>query len=132
MARAMLSYLNKAREPTPKRGKQSVRSLAKDGSSLADAELDNDDIRSFERVARKYHVDYALQRDRSAVPPRCVVFFRAKDSRAIDSAFKEFSRLALLPQQSKPSLMAKLQRFKELAAAMASPVRNRSRGEREL
>ena len=118
LARMMREFLKKAREPTVKHGKQSVRSLKKQGASLADVEISGDNIGSFKKVARKYEIDYALKKDASMEPPRWVVFFKAKDDKALESAFKEYSRAILKEKSPKASILAKLDRFKELAKSV--------------
>ena len=86
LANAMKLFLKKAREPTCKHGQQSLKSLSKQGASLADIEIPGD-IGTFKRTARKYNVDFALKRDDSVNPPNWVVFFKAKDDKALQSAF---------------------------------------------
>jgi hypothetical protein len=131
LAKAMQAFLKKARAPTYKHGKQSLKSLSKQGTSLADLEISGDNIGSFNRIARKYNVDYSLRRDASADPPRYVVFFKAKDSKALESAFKEYSKIELKHKEKTP-MLKRLQHFKELAKSVLPPAKNRSRGEREL
>jgi hypothetical protein len=126
----MRAFLKKAREPTHRHGRQSLKSLAKQGATLADIEIPGD-IGAFKRTARKYNVDYAAKRDDSATPPNWVIFFKAKDSKAIESAFNEYSR-AVLHHKDKPSMLKRLEHFKEIAKAAAPPAKNRDRGEREL
>ena len=91
LAKAMQAFLKKAREPTITRGKQSVRSLTKQGASLTNISVDGDNIGSFSRIARKYNVDFALKRDNSETPPKWMVFFKAKDADALTAAFNEYS-----------------------------------------
>jgi len=114
LARMMQAYLKKVCEPNVKRGKQSVKSLSKQGASLADVEISGDNIGSFKKIARKYNVDYALRKDASLAPPKWVVFFKAKDDKAIESAFKEYARTTLKLKAPKTSILARLDRFKEL------------------
>ncbi|MCL2775673.1 MAG: PcfB family protein [Oscillospiraceae bacterium] len=132
LAKAMRAFLKRAREPTAKRGRQSVKSLTKQGASLANIEISSDDIGTFKRTARKYNVDFALKRDDSETPPRWIIFFKAKDSQALEAAFKEFSAVTLKHKERKPSMLAKLSKFKELAKSIAAPVKNKNRGEREI
>ncbi|GHV16985.1 hypothetical protein FACS189425_02300 [Clostridia bacterium] len=131
LAKAMQAFLRQARaSPKPKHGKQSVKTLTKQGASLSNIEITGDNIGSFKRVARKYNVDFALQRDNSETPPKWFVFFKAKDADALTAAFKEYSK-ATLKVKAKPSFVAKLNKFKELAKSLAPPAKSRSRGERE-
>jgi len=131
LAKAMRAFLKKAREPTYKQGKQSLKSLTKQGTSLADLEISGDNIGSFKRIARKYNVDYSLKRDTTAEPPRCIVFFKAKDSKALESAFKEYSKIELKHKEKMP-MLKRLEKFKELAKSIVPPAKNRAKGEREL
>jgi len=118
LARMMREFLKKAREPTVKHGKQSLKSLSKQGASLADVEISGENIGSFKKIARKYNVDVALKKDATLTPPRWVVFFKAKDDKALESAFKEYSRAILKEKSQKASILAKLDRFKELAKSI--------------
>ena len=106
--------------------------MTKQGASLANVEVSGDDIGTFKRTARKYNIDFSLKRDDSETPPKWIVFFRAKDSQAIESAFKEFSAVTLKYKTKKPSMLQRLAKFKELAKSIAAPVKNRKRGEREI
>lgn len=132
LAKAMQAFLQKARQPKAKHGKQSVRSLTKQGASLANVEVSGDGIGSFKRIARKYNVDFSLKRDESVTPPKWIVFFKAKDSQALEAAFKEFTQVTLKQKTRKPSMLARLEKFKELAKSVAAPVKNRDRGGHEL
>lgn len=58
------------------RGKQSVRGLVGQNQGVSNIEITNKNIRGFERVARKYGVDYALKKDRSVAPPKYLVFLK--------------------------------------------------------
>ena len=133
LAKAMQAFLRKMREPPKsKPGKQSIKSLTKQGASLSNIEITGDNIGSFKKTARKYNVDFSLQRDNSETPPKWIVFFKAKDADALTAAFNEYSKTKLKVKSQKPSMLAKLNKFKELAKAITAPVKNRSRGEREI
>jgi hypothetical protein len=133
LARAMRAFLKKAREPTVHHGKQSVKSLTKQGASLSNIEITGDNIGSFTKTARKYNVDFALKRDDSQSPPKWLVFFKAKDADALTAAFNEYSRLTVKREKTQKSpLLEALAKAKELIGQIATPIRNRQQGEREL
>jgi len=132
LAKAMQAFLKKAREPTFKHGKQSVKSLTKHGASLTTIDITGDNIGSFSRTARKYNVDFSLKRDDAEKPPKWTVFFKAKDADALTSAFNEYSKIQLKHKERKPSLLGKLEKAKELVAQTAPPVKNRNKGGHEL
>ena len=98
-----------------KRGKQSIKSMLDKGSELSNIEITDNNIRSFERVARKYGIDYSLKRDKSTDPPKYLVFFRAKDADVMTVAFKEYSGVTLQKSKRK-SIKLRLQKAIEKAA----------------
>ena len=98
-----------------KRGKQSIKSMLDKGSELSNIEITDNNIRSFERVARKYGIDYSLKRDKSTDPPKYLVFFRAKDADVMTAAFKEYSGITLQKSKRK-SIRLRLQKAIEKAA----------------
>ena len=93
------------------KGKQTVKQLARQGQGVNTMEIADENLRQFERIARKYGVDYAVRRDKDAVPPRFLLFFKGRDADAITAAFKEFMT-ARERKNERPSL---LQRLRELA-----------------
>lgn len=98
-----------------KRGKQSIKSMLDKGSELSNIEITDNNIRSFERVARKYGIDYSLKRDKSTDPSKYLVFFRAKDADVMTAAFKEYSGITLQKSKRK-SIKLRLQKAIEKAA----------------
>lgn len=67
----------------------------------------------FEKIARKYGVDYAVKKDRSTTPPKYMIFFKARDADALTAAFTEYSSRKV-KKASRPSVLAKLNHFKDL------------------
>ncbi|MDR1703308.1 MAG: PcfB family protein [Clostridiales bacterium] len=130
LAKAMRAFLKNAREPTGKGGEKSLKSLSKEGATLADIEIPGE-IGTFKRMARKYNVGFAVKRDDSVKPPNWVVFFKAKDSKALELAFNEYSKV-ILKRKEKPSMLKRLEHFKQVAKSLVPPSKNRDRGEREL
>ena len=72
-------------------GKQSMEKLKAHNQELLILRLTDGNIRSFEKYARKYDIDYCLKKDRSAEPPKYYVFFKAKEVDSITAAFKEYT-----------------------------------------
>lgn len=52
------------------KGKQSVKELVGQNQGVANIEISDKNIKDFDRVARKYGVDYAVKKDRTKVRPR--------------------------------------------------------------
>lgn len=92
------------------KGKQTVKQLTRQGQGVNTMEIDDENLRQFERIARKYGVDYAVRKDVTAETPRFLVFFKGRDADAIMAALKEFSS-AKERKSERPSLLQKLREF---------------------
>ena len=98
-----------------KRGKQSLEKMMEEGSQLTNIEITDKNIRSFERIARKYSIDYSLKKDKSVDPPKYLVFFKAKDVDVMTTAFKEYTGVTL-QKAKRPSIRKRLQKAIDRAA----------------
>ena len=94
-------------------GKQSVKDLAKQNQGLSNIEVTDKNIKSFESVAKKYGVDFAVKKDKSVTPPKYLVFFKGRDADAITAAFTEFTAKTMRNAE-RPSVLAQLKKFTEL------------------
>ena len=90
------------------KGKQSMDKLMKQNVQLSNIEITDGNIKSFERVAKKYSIDFSLKKDVKADPPRYYVFFKARDADVMTAAFKEYTGQSL-NKDKKPSVKKKLQ-----------------------
>ena len=90
------------------KGKQSMDKLMKQNVQLSNIEITDGNIKSFERVAKKYSIDFSLKKDVTADPPRYYVFFKARDADVMTAAFKEYTGKSL-NKDKKPSVRKKLQ-----------------------
>ena len=106
---ALRLYQSKASQ-----GKQSVRTLLRQNRGVSSVEI----------YAKKYGIDYAIRKDSSEVPPRYLVFFKAPDAEAFNSAFKEYSA-SLLNKDKRPSVLAKLHELVQAAAELPGKVRHK-------
>ena len=90
------------------KGKQSMDKLMKQNVQLSNIEITDGNIKSIERVAKKYSIDFSLKKDVNADPPRYYVFFKARDADVMTAAFKEYTGQSL-NKDKKPSVRKKLQ-----------------------
>lgn len=90
------------------KGKQSMDKLMKQNVQLSNIEITDGNIKSFERVAKKYSIDFSLKKDVNADPPRYYVFFKARDADVMTAAFKEYTGQSL-NKDKKPSVRKKIQ-----------------------
>ena len=114
------------------RGKQSLKKLAQQNVQLSNIEITDNNIKAFEKVAKKYGIDFSLKRDKSVDPPRYFVFFKARDVDVMTAAFREYAGVELKKKQAKkPSVRKKLQKSVERKAKHRQRVKQRqkSRGQ---
>jgi hypothetical protein len=113
--------LEKARAgPVKPRGKQTVKQLAEQNQGVSNIEITDKNIRDFDRVARKYGVDYALKKDKSGEIPKYLVFFKARDADALTAAFKEYTARTDR-RKDRPSVLKLLRKLKEQAKTIDTP-----------
>ena len=93
--------------PVKPTGKQTVKQLVGQNQGVANIEISDKNIKDFDRVARKYGVDYAVKKDKTLSPPKYMVFFKARDADALTAAFEEYTRNTARKRQ-KPSLIQHL------------------------
>ena len=101
-------------------GKQTVKQLVGQNEGVANIEITDRNIRDFDRVARKYGVDYALKKEKSGEIPKYLVFFKARDGDALTAAFKEYTAKTERKKE-RPSVLQTLRRLKEQAATIDTP-----------
>ena len=120
---------HKQREPTLVHGKQTVGKLMEQNSQLTNIEVTDQNIKSFERVAKKYNIDFALKKDKSIDPPRYLVFFKARDAEVMDAAFNEYSS-KVNAHAKRPSIRKLLSQNIEKAKHMQrEKVKQKDRGQ---
>lgn len=104
-------------------GKQTVKQLVGQNQGVSNIEVTERNIKSFDRVARKYGVDYAVMKDRSGSPPKYLVFFKARDADALTAAFTEFTAKTMRKKE-RLSVRTKLTQFREM---LKRPVTDKTR-----
>lgn len=75
LMRAMKMYLEHQKHRQPAHGKISVKKLLAQNQGAKSIEIKDENIKSFSRIARKYNVDFSVKRDKTAEPPKYLVFF---------------------------------------------------------
>ncbi len=111
----MKMYLEHQKHKEPSHGKIPVKKLVGQGEGAKSIEVTDSNIKSFERVARKYNVDFAVKRDKTTKQPKYLVFFKGRDADVIAQAFKEFVKVNEKKQQ-RPSLRQKLKGLQKMIA----------------
>lgn len=116
LAKALAAVLRKIQKEYHKaqtpQGKQSVKKLMNHRVSTNALPLDGE-TKLFDRVARKWNVDYAFHK---TGPKKYLLFFKAGQADAITAAFSEYTKLVMGRGKSKrPSILQQLKQFGERA-----------------
>ncbi len=101
----------------PRHGKMTLRELNEQNAGAVSIEVNEGNIKSFDRVARKYGIDYAVKKDKTCEPPKYFVFFKARDQESMMSAFKEFVDLNTR-RQNRKNFKDVIGNFKEMAKSV--------------
>lgn len=112
------------------KGKQTVKQLVGQGHGVSNIEISDKNIKSFEKIARKYGVDFAVKKDKTEESPKYLVFFKGRDTDAITQAFREYSAQQLA-RTTKPSVLETLRNLMEKVKEQVLDITkniNRGRG----
>ena len=114
LQKAIQKFLEQKSKPA--HGKQTMRQLMKQNAGVSNIEITDPSIKEFEKIARKYGVDYAVKKDRSSSPPKYLIFFKGRDADALTAAFTEYTskKVKKAEKTERPSVLAKLSQFKEM------------------
>jgi hypothetical protein len=133
LKKAITKYLayrkekSKAKAVMKPTGKQTVKELIGQNQGVSNIEITEKNIKGFDRVARKYGVDYAVKKDTSGEIPKYLVFFKARDADALTAAFTEFASKE--KNREKPSVIKHLRDLKAPEIAKdAQRVRHKEKG----
>lgn len=112
------------KEPAVKTGRVTMRQLQKQYGELRSVNIDDNNTRQFERIARKYHVQYKVFRCEKG---KYQIFFKAPNDEAMQSAFREYATKKL-EKAERPSVLQQLKDLSaQFAAAMGEKVRHKER-----
>lgn len=126
LARALAAALRQIRQQrraalTPQ-GRQSVKKLMNHGVNTSRIPLDGS-TRLFDRIARKYYVDYAF---RKVGPKQYRLFFKAGQADAITDCFAEYTK-RMMKKERRPSVLKRLGRANEAVARQRPRKQERKR-----
>lgn len=114
--------------PVKPTGKQTVKQLVGQNQGVANIEISDKNIKDFDRVARKYGIDYAVKKDTTEEIPKYLVFFKARDGDALNAAFREYSAV-VAKKKERPSVIQKLRAINPLEQAVKKDrVRHKDKG----
>ena len=119
-----MQFLLRQYDKHASQGKQSMKRLMQQNRGVTNVEIQKTGIKNFDRCAKRYHIDYAIQKDLSTTPPRYMIYFKAPDTDALSAAFKEYSA-SVLDKSKRPSVLAKLHELAQTIANLPDKVRHK-------
>lgn len=105
-------------------GKMTVKELIGQNQGVSSIPLDDSRIKDFEHTAKKYGVDFAVTKDKSIVPPKYTIFFKAKDADALTAIVQDYTAKQL-SRKEHPSVLKELAKLKAIVAAIPQKIRHR-------
>ena len=126
-----LAYIKlKSREAALKNekpdGRQTFQQLIGQNQGVTNIDISQTDLKGFEKYARKYGVDYAITKDKSVIPPKYLVFFKARDADAMTAAFNAYSA-EVLAKSKRPSPLSKLHKLIDAVKSIPTKVTSRDK-----
>ena len=126
---AVRAYINHKRHkqvtgPKRYRGKQTVKQLLSQDQGATSMLVGDEGIKQFERIAKRYGVDFAITKDKFVNPPKYTVFFKAKDLDALEAVMDEFEKAKAFKKE-RPSVVKQFDRYKEVAKEQVTKVKER-------
>ncbi len=108
----------------PTKGKMSVKTLIRKDQGVTSIPLAQEGLKDFEKIAKKYGVDFAVVKDKNEDPPIYTIFFKAKDQDAVTRILQDYAGKQLKEKSDieKPSVLEKLRKFKEKVASIPRKV----------
>ena len=132
LKKAITKYLayrkekSKAKAVMKPTGKQTVKELIGQNQGVTNIDISKTDLKGFEKHARKYGVDYAITKDKSVLPPKYLVFFKARDTDAMTAAFNAYSA-EILTKSKRPSVLKTLHKLVDAVRDIPAKVVTRDK-----
>lgn len=107
-------------------GKQPIDQLVKQNQGVTSTVIGDKGIRTFERIAKKYGVDFAVVKDKTQDPPLYTAFFKARDTDALEAVLNEYGQ-KMVKRENRPSVRQKIKHLIEKAKAKPKKTRTKKK-----
>jgi choline dehydrogenase-like flavoprotein len=121
LSRYLAHRRQKQQKPTHSAtGRVTMRKLQQQYGDLRSVTIDDANTRQFERIARKYRVQYKVYRCQKG---KYQIFFKAPNDEAMQTAFQEYAK-GKIRKAERPSVLKQLQALKAQIKAPADKHRH--------
>jgi len=122
LAKAMSLYLrHRQKVKAMHHGKMKVKKLLGMDQGVSMIDVGEDGYRDFGQYAKKYNIDFALEKDTDSDPPKFICYFKGRDADVISLAFKKYVS-DKENNRVKPSIRTKLEQFKQKSKDLAEKL----------
>ena len=123
IAKLLHHMKNQSSKQVVHHGKQTVKQLIGQDQGVSNIEINDPSIKEFEKIARKYGVDFAVKKVKGE-KNKYLVFFKGRDADALTAAFTEYTDKSL-HKQDRPSVLKLLNQLKAKMTNREAPVKNK-------
>ena len=123
IAKVLQHMKDKSNKQVVHHGKQTVKQLIGQDQGVNNIEINDPSIKEFEKIARKYGVDFAVKKVKGE-KNKYLVFFKGRDADALTAAFTEYTDKRL-HQKNRPSVLKILNQLKAKMTNREAPVKNK-------
>ena len=120
IAKLLHHMKNQSSKQVVHHGKQTVKQLIGQDQGVSNIEINDPSIKEFEKIARKYGVDFAVKKVKGE-KNKYLVFFKGRDADALTAAFTEYTDKRL-HKQDRPSVLKLLNQLKAKMTNREAPV----------
>lgn len=120
---ALEKGLNHTKKEKEQHGQMSLHDLVGKGNKTEKIEFSEENLKGFHKTALKYNLDYAVHKEPEGEQNKYFIFFQAKDTAVIESAFKEF---VAKNEKQKESVQKKLEKKQEMVKKRKEKQRERN------
>ena len=108
----------------PAKDRISVKKLIRKDEGATCVDISKTELRDFQKVAKRYGVDFAVVNHKNSDPQTYSIFFKARDQDAITDVIRYYTEKKLMKEQ-KPSLKEKIDHYKQKIAEGPKKVLNK-------
>lgn len=114
----------KQQKTSAKSGRVTMRQLQKQYGDLRSVTVDDENTRAFERIARKYHVQYKVYRCEKG---KYQIFFKSPNAEAMNAAFEELLKTKMRKADREPITQTLQKLTEKLFAGIGEKSRRKER-----
>ena len=115
-----------SKDPKVRHGKMKIKHLIRKDEGATSVDIAKTELRDFQKVAKRYGVDFAVVKHKGSEPPVYSVFFKARDQDAIADVIRYYTEKKLM-KEKRPSLHERIKQLKQKLAERPKKTRSKAK-----